>query len=207
MTSLGALLAMVGVVHGAFVTAGLADVRADSAKRLRVFTAPCHRTGCKLADGGAVHIEGNATRHHFDIRFLKTSSRAVVASYCAVETSFDTGCVLLMGHCDLLGYVGAATSDATPFRNKRTQLGGVRARIPEQHLPCLRILAWRVNVSVTLTSGGPEDTPPSQVSMPNRCTHFATSMEVTTSAPSVLLAAKRTLSPAFTFSSMAGSLT
>ena len=98
MAGLGAPLAMVSLVLRAFVTAGLADISADSAERLCVLTAACHRTGCKLADGSAVDIESDAACHHLDVRFLKAGSRAMMTSHRTVETSFDAGFVLLMRH-------------------------------------------------------------------------------------------------------------
>ena len=98
MAGLRALLAMVSFVLGAFITAGLANVRADSAEGLRVLTAACHRTGRKLADGGAVHVESDAARHHLDVGFLQTGRRAMMASHCTIKTGLDAGFVLLMSH-------------------------------------------------------------------------------------------------------------
>jgi len=74
---LGAFLAVVHRVLGAFVSTGLADVGAECADRLHMLVA---------------------ARHRLNITLSQASSRAVVAGGGALIARIDTSLVLLMSH-------------------------------------------------------------------------------------------------------------
>jgi len=67
--SLGAALAVIHLVFGAFVSASLADIRAQTAKRLGEFTSPSHITGRHAANLCAIHVQLYAARHAFNVLF------------------------------------------------------------------------------------------------------------------------------------------
>jgi len=72
MTGPGTLLAMLHVVFGALVATGLTDVCADGANGASMITASRHHCRSHRTQLRAVHVQGNAPGHHFDVRFLKT---------------------------------------------------------------------------------------------------------------------------------------
>jgi hypothetical protein len=63
-----------------------------------MLAAARHRGGGQLADGRAVHVKGDASRHHLDVVFLQACGRAVVAGSGALVAGFDAGSVLLVRH-------------------------------------------------------------------------------------------------------------
>jgi len=67
--SLGAVLAVIHLMLGAFVSARLANICAQATKRLGEFTAPGHITGRHAANLCAIHIQFYALRHAFDVLF------------------------------------------------------------------------------------------------------------------------------------------
>lgn len=71
-----AILAVLCLMLGALVIACLAYLGTELAKRSREITAPGHEGGSQTADLGAIHVEGNAARHHFDVVFIQASRRA-----------------------------------------------------------------------------------------------------------------------------------
>lgn len=97
-TRLGARLAMFHLELCAFIPASLTQVGTGLANRTGKLAATRHIACSQAANLGAVHIQGNAARHRFQIRFLQTSGCAMVASICACIAGFDTGCKLFMGH-------------------------------------------------------------------------------------------------------------
>jgi hypothetical protein len=92
----GAGSAMVDFVLGALLGAGLANVGAQGADRLHVFTAPGHRRRGQLADSGAIHVERDAPRHHLDVLLLQACRGAVIARDSALVAGFNTGRMLLV---------------------------------------------------------------------------------------------------------------
>jgi hypothetical protein len=94
--------AVVGFVLGALLAAGLADVSAQGADRLYVFTATSHGRRGQLADCGAIHVERNAPRHHLDVLLLQARRGTVVAGDSALVAGLDARGMLLVGHSGLL---------------------------------------------------------------------------------------------------------
>jgi hypothetical protein len=123
------LLAVIVLVLGALVAACLAHVRADATDLFCQITAAGHVPGGEAADGSAVHIEGDAARHHLDVRLLQAGCRTVVTGVGAGVARRDAGLVLLM-HGELLRVGGDDRAGGAAFRavegppTPRTQLGG-----------------------------------------------------------------------------------
>jgi len=105
MASLGALLAMVYVVFGTFIPAGLADVSAKCTDRFGVGATPGHGSCSQCANLGAIHIQFDALDHHLDVRFVQTGSCAMVTGHGTGVASFNAGVVFLVGHCDSRGLI------------------------------------------------------------------------------------------------------
>lgn len=70
--SLGAALAMIHFVLGAFICACLANIRAQVTKRLSEIAAPGHITGCQATNLSAIHIQFYTARHTVDVLFRET---------------------------------------------------------------------------------------------------------------------------------------
>ena len=115
MGRLGALLAVFVLVLGALVAARLAHVRAGAADLFCQFAAARHVAGGKAADRGAVHVEGNAARHHLDVGLLQAGRRTVVAGVGAGVARRNAGLVLLM-HGKLLRVSGDDRAGGAAFR-------------------------------------------------------------------------------------------
>ena len=94
---------MVALVPAAFFATGLANLGAQLAQRLGEITAASLAGGGHATDGGAVHVERNAARHHLHVRLLETRRRAVVAGIGAPIAGVDAGRVLLVGHVETPG--------------------------------------------------------------------------------------------------------
>jgi hypothetical protein len=101
-TRLRALLTVLVLMLAALVATRLADLCAQLAQLLGKVTAARHVAGCQSADCGAIHVEGDAARHHVDVLPLQTRGCAMVAGMCAAAASFDAGLVLLVSHLELL---------------------------------------------------------------------------------------------------------
>lgn len=85
-------------VLGAFRAAGFADVRANLADVAGKFAAASHVTRGEPANRGAVDVEPDAFRHHFDVLLTKTGGCTVVARVCAAVTGLDARLMLLVSH-------------------------------------------------------------------------------------------------------------
>jgi len=81
---------------GALVTACLAHLGTKLAKRSCEITTPGHEGSSETADLGAIHVERNAARHHFDVVFMQAGRRAHVACVGTGVASFDTRLILLL---------------------------------------------------------------------------------------------------------------
>ncbi len=99
-TRLGALVARARAslavpmrVPAAFVPAGLTGLRAHQAQVACVIALPCQQGGRQAAQVGAVHVEGNATRHGLHVVFAQASGGAAVAGICACMTGLNAGFV------------------------------------------------------------------------------------------------------------------
>ena len=87
--SVRAFATMVVVVLAAFLAAGLTDFRAQRAELFGEFTALGHILGGQPADGGALHVQADAFRHHFGVLFLQAGRRAEIAVGGAAVAGFD----------------------------------------------------------------------------------------------------------------------
>jgi len=96
-----AILAMGMLVPGALLAAGIAHGGAQLAELAVELTASRHVARRESADGGAVHVEGNALRHHLDVLLSQAGGGAVVAGIGTGVASLDAGLVDLMGHVGL----------------------------------------------------------------------------------------------------------
>ena len=84
-----AVLAVQRLVRCALVATGLTDVRAESADRSRIFTAPGHCGRGELAHRRTIHVECDATDHHPYLSVLQARGRTVAARNGAVVASLD----------------------------------------------------------------------------------------------------------------------
>jgi hypothetical protein len=87
---------MVHLMAAAFFTARAADFSADPTDFLREFRTARHEAGGHRADPGAIAIQPNAARHHFDIILLQTGAGAVFAFRGAIVAGFDTAFIFLV---------------------------------------------------------------------------------------------------------------
>lgn len=71
LTGLCALLAMNCRMFSALVTTGLANICAQFTDRFGKNAVARHHGGCRAADLGAIHVQGNTSRHHFNVVFLQ----------------------------------------------------------------------------------------------------------------------------------------
>lgn len=99
---LRALLAVIVLVLGALVAAGLADFGADPADLGRYVATASHETRGQPADGRTVNVERDAAGHHLHVLFLQAGRRAVVASVGAGAAGVDARLVLFVSHLKLL---------------------------------------------------------------------------------------------------------
>ena len=111
------------LVPRAFLAARLAHLGAQLAKLLREDTAACHVPGCRPADGGAVHVERDASGHHLYVLLLQAGCGAVVAGIGAGVACLNAGSVDLMHVFLLQGLVEAAGVRHTVLRMEVTAVG------------------------------------------------------------------------------------
>jgi hypothetical protein len=95
-------LAVVHLVLGALIAAQLADLCAQGARLFHALAAASHIAGCKPADGRAIHVERDTTRHRLDVLLLQACGRAVVTRICACVAGVDTCLIHLVSHRNLL---------------------------------------------------------------------------------------------------------
>lgn len=96
MASFCTLLAVLHLMLSALLTTGLADVGAQAADGFGVLAVTGHCRCRQHADLGAIHVQRNATHHHFDVLLLQAGCRTVVARHRAGVARFNTGVVVLM---------------------------------------------------------------------------------------------------------------
>ncbi len=92
----GALLAVVHLVFGAFFLAEAADVGAVAQQALGAFRAAGHEAGRQGADVGAVAVKLNAAGHHLHVVFLQAGGGAVFAGCHAGGQGLEQALVLLV---------------------------------------------------------------------------------------------------------------
>jgi len=97
---LGAFLAMVVRVLGAFGPAGLANRGRYLSDLLGERAATRRESGRHAADGRAVDIERDAMRHHVDVVLLQTGCCAMIAGVSAGIASGHAGLVYFMRHTE-----------------------------------------------------------------------------------------------------------
>ena len=97
---LGAALAMVHLVLGAFLAAGLAHVCAQCADLLGKLARACHRPCGVTTQRGAVKVETYAAGKSSNILFCEARRRAVIARIGAAFARLDAVGILFMGHRD-----------------------------------------------------------------------------------------------------------
>jgi hypothetical protein len=86
----------------AFIPACLAYISTLATQLLGEFAVARHVASCQSTDGGAIHVECDATRHHLDVLLLQTGCRAVVTRIGASIAGVDAGLMLSMSHPELL---------------------------------------------------------------------------------------------------------
>jgi hypothetical protein len=141
-------LTVIHLVLCALFAASVAHVGAGPADRLCKFHATCHHASGRAADVGTVHVERNATRHRFRIRFPQTRCRAHIARRSAVVTCLDAGLELLLVHGNLLSnreVVGSYRFPSTLLPHRFALLGTLADKFV-QHI-ALRIAYHAVNVA------------------------------------------------------------
>lgn len=87
-------------MFGTLITAGFTDVRTECTHLARELTIARHIARGQAANRGAIHVERDATRHHFDVVLLQAGGGAVIAGVCAGITHVDAGFVLFVSHDD-----------------------------------------------------------------------------------------------------------
>lgn len=97
-TGFGACLAMLHGVLSTFVSAALANVSTEGTNCRRVFAAAGHGGGGKRTHFGAVHVIGNAFRHHLDVFFKQARNSAVVAGNGTAVTGGNARLMKLVRH-------------------------------------------------------------------------------------------------------------
>ena len=88
---LGAIVAMLHAVLGAFRAADIADLRAQGADPGREFRAARHLASGEGADFGATSIKLDAARHHVDVGLRETGGGAAFAGFDATVADLDAG--------------------------------------------------------------------------------------------------------------------
>jgi hypothetical protein len=89
---------MFHLVLSAFVTARFTDGCAQTANGLGVLAVTGHCRYRQCADSGAVHIQGDASHHHFHILLMQARTGAVAAGHDAGVARFNTGFEFLLSH-------------------------------------------------------------------------------------------------------------
>src|SRR3569833_2792802 len=77
--SLRAILAMLHLMLGALVSAGIADFGAKLTQDVGEFAIPRHVAGRHSADLRAIHVQCDAARHNLHVLLLHAGSFAIVA--------------------------------------------------------------------------------------------------------------------------------
>jgi hypothetical protein len=98
----GTLLAVGHLVPGAFLCAGLADLRTHAANLIGALAVAGHGTGRKDTGFRAVNVQRDATRHGRYVVLVQTGRSAMVARHGALIAGFDALGILLMWHIKLL---------------------------------------------------------------------------------------------------------
>jgi hypothetical protein len=98
----GAFLAVLGIVLGTLVTAGFANISANPADLLSVFTSLGHKGSRQLANLRALAIQTNTLGHHFHIIFLQASRRARITINGTDITRFNTRLIFFKFHLSTL---------------------------------------------------------------------------------------------------------
>ena len=78
---IGTVLAMLCLMGGALIPAGLTDVSTNAAQGMGVRAATGHRSGGGLANCRAFDVECDALGHHLYVILCKTGRGAMVASH------------------------------------------------------------------------------------------------------------------------------
>lgn len=150
----GALLAMIVFVFFTFLSAFLAQVRAQRADGGGVDGITSHEAGGHATKDRAVNVRRDAVGHHCDVALAKAGGGAVVACVGAVVAGLDAGLVFVMSHDDLgvgsdlvpVGKPGraaaapppevrAGTTAAFPNRKRRGKRFVVKRRSSSTSLP------------------------------------------------------------------------
>ena len=84
------------LVLAAFLAASLAYIGAGFAHCRSEFAAAAHEGGSRAAYLRAIHIERDATRHHFHVLFLQAGSGAMIAGNRAGVTGVYASLKLLV---------------------------------------------------------------------------------------------------------------
>ena len=96
---LSALAAMLHLaVLGALFRARFAEVSAGLAYQAGPFAAARHVPARRTANGRAVDVERDASRHGFDVGLLQARNGAVIARLCACVAGINAGLELLLWH-------------------------------------------------------------------------------------------------------------
>jgi DNA-binding GntR family transcriptional regulator len=95
---------VIHLVLRAFLAARVADLCAKLADLLRELRAARHFARRKRADIRATTVELDTADHHFHVLFVQASGRAVLASFHALVTRFDTIFIFFVRHilCGLM---------------------------------------------------------------------------------------------------------
>jgi Cu(I)/Ag(I) efflux system periplasmic protein CusF len=86
------------LVLGAFLSARIANGRANLADRSRKLAAAGHIADRQPAYFGAIDVELDTARHHGHILFLQACARAIIAGEGTIVTGVDARLELLMSH-------------------------------------------------------------------------------------------------------------
>jgi hypothetical protein len=98
VASLGTLLAMLGIMLGAFVATRLADICAESADLAGIFATLRHEGGRQTADLCALPVQTDTFRHHFHVVFFQAGNRAGIAVSRTDMTTLDAGLIFSEVH-------------------------------------------------------------------------------------------------------------
>ena len=89
---------MLGLVLGALVAAGLANVRAHGTYRFGMLAGAGHGRRSECTDLSAVDVECDAASHRLDVRLLQAGNCAMIAGHGAGVARFDTRVEFLVRH-------------------------------------------------------------------------------------------------------------
>lgn len=98
VAGLGAAAAVVVLVLIALGGAGIADFGAEPAEVVNEPGTATHERGRSPAEGRTVAVEADALRQVRHVGFVETGVGAVLTLLGTLETGFDTGVMLLVGH-------------------------------------------------------------------------------------------------------------